>query len=41
MIALLVDFLQALYDFEAENGNELGFKEGDIILLKQKLDENW
>eukprot|EP00088_Acartia_fossae_P001851 TRINITY_DN10723_c0_g1_i3.p1 TRINITY_DN10723_c0_g1~~TRINITY_DN10723_c0_g1_i3.p1 ORF type:complete len:569 (+),score=161.34 TRINITY_DN10723_c0_g1_i3:145-1851(+) len=32
---------QALYDFEAENGNELGFKEGDIIILKQKLDENW
>jgi len=32
---------QALYDFEAENSNELGFKEGDIILLKAKLDENW
>jgi len=32
---------QALYDFDAESGNELAFKEGDIILLKQKLDENW
>lgn len=32
---------QALYDFEAENGNELSFKEGDVIVLKTKLDENW
>jgi len=32
---------QALYDFEAENGNELSFKEGDMIILKAKLDENW
>lgn len=34
-------YFQALYDFDAESGNELAFKEGDIILLKQKLDENW
>ncbi|XP_053200277.1 endophilin-A-like isoform X3 [Panonychus citri] len=32
---------QALYDFDAENPRELGFKEGDIITLNQKLDDNW
>ena len=32
---------QALYDFEAENPGEVGFKEGDIILLTQKIDDNW
>jgi len=32
---------QALYDFDPENPGELGFKEGDVIHLKQKVDDNW
>jgi hypothetical protein len=32
---------RAVYDFDAENFEELEFKEGDIIRLVSRLDENW
>lgn len=32
---------KAIYDFEAENEEELDFKEGEIIKLVARLDDNW
>jgi hypothetical protein len=33
--------VRALYDFTAENPEEISFKAGDMITLNEQLDENW
>lgn len=32
---------KALYDFDADNAQELSFKDGEIIDLVRRVDENW
>lgn len=32
---------KALYDFEPLNPGELGFKEGEVIEITRRIDENW
>jgi len=32
---------EALYDFEAESDAELAFREGDMITLLTRIDDNW
>ena len=30
-----------MYDFEAESETELAFREGDMITLLSRIDDNW
>ena len=33
--------VMALYNFQAQNHRELGFKKGDVIYVKRQIDANW
>lgn len=36
-----VEMTSALYDYEAQSENELTFKEGDVIFIREKYDDGW
>lgn len=38
---LQVQRVRAIYDFDAQGCDELGFRKGDIIKVTQKVDESW
>ena len=33
--------MQAIFDFDAQGPDELGFRKGDIIRVTQRVDESW
>ena len=33
--------VQALYDFEPQEENELRMKKGDVVTVLEKVDQNW
>lgn len=37
----MVNVVRALFNFEARNGDEMSFKEGDLVYLIDKSDPNW
>ncbi|CAD5117431.1 DgyrCDS6201 [Dimorphilus gyrociliatus] len=37
----MINVVRALFNFEARNGDELSFKEGDTVYLLDRTDPNW